>query len=81
MPRPKRTERLNLTIDQTLKLQFDAICTLKGLSMSDVVQGLVESWLKENASPEFLIAIQNESNRELPSSTKGKGAKQQKGGK
>lgn len=63
------------------KLQFTAVCSLKGLNMSDVVQELVEAWLKENASPEFLAAIQNESNRELPSSTKGKGAKQPKGGK
>jgi antitoxin component of RelBE/YafQ-DinJ toxin-antitoxin module len=49
MPRPKRTERLNLTIDQTLKRQFDALCALRGLSMSEINQELIAQWVKENA--------------------------------
>jgi hypothetical protein len=62
-------------MDLVLKLQFTAVCTLKGLNMSDVVQKLVTDWLKENASAEFLAAIEKESNQEPPSPTKGKGGK------
>jgi antitoxin component of RelBE/YafQ-DinJ toxin-antitoxin module len=54
MPRQKRTERLNLTIDQTLKRQFDAVCALKGLSMSEINQKLIAQWVKENAPPGML---------------------------
>jgi len=51
-------------MDLVLKLQFTAVCTLKGLNMSDVVQELVAKWLEENASSELREAIQNESDRE-----------------
>jgi hypothetical protein len=61
-------------MDLILKLQFTAVCTLKGLNMSDVVQELVADWLKDNASPELLEAIQNESDREPTKPTK-KGGK------
>ncbi len=46
--------------------------------MSDVVQDLIAGWLKENASPELLNAIQNEPDDNPPTSgtnTKGKGGK------
>jgi hypothetical protein len=72
MPRKKRNERLNLTVDETLKRQFEAICALKGLSMSDGIQEAIAGWLKQNASPELLAAIQNESDDEPPASP-GKG--------
>ena len=62
-------------MDLVLKLQFTAVCTLKGLNMSEVVQGLVTEWLAENASPELLAAIQNESTKDTPAPTKGKGGK------
>ena len=60
MPRPKRTERLNLTIDQTLKRQFDAICALKGLSMSEINQKLIAHWVKENAPPGMIEELTEE---------------------
>ena len=60
----KRMDRVNLSMDLVLKLQFTAVCTLKGLNMSDVVQELVAKWLEENASSELREAIQNESDRE-----------------
>ncbi len=80
MPKKRQTDRMNLSIDLILKRQFTAVCTLKGLNMSDVVQDLIAVWLKENASPELLAAIQNEPDDEPPASgtagpkgTEGKG--------
>jgi hypothetical protein len=69
---------MNLSIDLILKRQFTAVCTLKGLNMSDVVQDLIAVWLKENSSPELLAAIQNEPDDEPPASgtsAKGSGGK------
>lgn len=63
---------MNLSIDLILKRQFTAVCTLKGLNMSDVVQELITDWLKSNATPELLAAIQNETENESPSPKKGK---------
>ncbi|HAA31086.1 MAG TPA: hypothetical protein DCE56_29500 [Cyanobacteria bacterium UBA8553] len=51
---------MNLAIDLVLKLQFTSVCTLKGLNMSSVAEELIKDWLKENASPDFLAAIENE---------------------
>ena len=68
MPKKRQTDRMNLSIDLILKRQFTAVCTLKGLNMSDVVQDLIAVWLKENASPELLAAIQNEPDDEPPAS-------------
>jgi antitoxin component of RelBE/YafQ-DinJ toxin-antitoxin module len=76
MPKKRQTDRMNLSIDLILKRQFTAVCTLKGLNMSDVVQELIADWLKENASPELLNAIQNEPDDNSPtsgSSGRGKG--------
>jgi antitoxin component of RelBE/YafQ-DinJ toxin-antitoxin module len=53
MPR-KKTERLNLSIDQTLKRQFDAVCALNGLSMSDIAQQIIREWVQKNAPPGLL---------------------------
>lgn len=78
MSKKRRVDRMNLSIDLILKRQFTAVCTLKGLNMSDVVQDLIAVWLKENASPELLAAIQNEPDDEPPTSgtsTKGGGGK------
>jgi dsDNA-binding SOS-regulon protein len=79
MPQKKRTERINSTIDVVLKRQFEAVCALKGLSMSDGIQDALSLWLKENASSELLNAIKNESKETSPasntSSGKGKGKK------
>jgi hypothetical protein len=79
MPKKRQTDRMNLSIDLILKRQFTAVCTLKGLNMSDVVQDLIAVWLKENASPELLAAIQNEPDDEPPASgtarPKGTGSK------
>ena len=51
---PKNKERLNLILDQTLKRQFDAICALKGLSMSDIAHQVIKEWVEKNAPPGFL---------------------------
>jgi antitoxin component of RelBE/YafQ-DinJ toxin-antitoxin module len=59
----KKVERLNLSIDQTLKRQFDAICALKGLSMSDIAQEVIKKWVLENAPPGLL----EEARREIDS--------------
>lgn len=72
MPRPKRTERLNLTIDQTLKRQFDAICALKGLSMSEINQKLIARWVEENAPPGMIEQLIEE---EPSAPAKAKGGK------
>ncbi len=68
MSKKRRVDRMNLSIDLILKRQFTAVCTLKGLNMSDVVQNLIAVWLKENASPDLLTAIQNEPDDEPPAS-------------
>ncbi len=76
MPRQKRTERLNLTIDQTLKRQFDAVCALKGLSMSEINQKLIAQWVKENAPPGMLEASVESAKDDKPlTPAKGKGGK------
>jgi hypothetical protein len=78
MSKKRRADRMNLSIDLILKRQFTAVCTLKGLNMSDVVQDLIAVWLKENSSPELLAAIQNEPDDEPPASgtsAKGSGGK------
>ncbi len=78
MSKKRRVDRMNLSIDLILKRQFTAVCTLKGLNMSDVVQDLIAVWLKENASPDLLTAIQNEPDDEPPASgtsAKGNGGK------
>lgn len=54
MSRKSRTSRLNLTIDERLKRQFAALCTLKDLNMSDVAHDLIKRWVSENSSPELL---------------------------
>lgn len=59
MPR-KKTERLNLSIDQTLKRQFDATCALKGLSMSDIAQQVIREWVFKNAPPGLLEESESE---------------------
>jgi antitoxin component of RelBE/YafQ-DinJ toxin-antitoxin module len=59
MPR-KKTERLNLSIDQTLKRQFDAVCALKGLSMSDIAQQVIREWVFKNAPPGLLEESESE---------------------
>ncbi len=68
MPPKKRTERINSTIDVILKRQFEAVCALKGVSMSDGIQDALSLWLKENASSELLNAIKNESKKTSPAS-------------
>lgn len=72
MPRPKRTERLNLTIDQTLKRQFDAICALRGLSMSEINQELIAKWVKENAPPGMIAELTDEEPTNEPRKKEGK---------
>jgi len=78
MPRKKRDERLNITINESLKRQFDVICALKGLSMSDGAQQAITDWVKKNATEQLLEAIENiptdESESPAPEpSTRGKG--------
>lgn len=62
MPRKSRTSRLNLTIDERLKRQFGALCTLKDLNMSDVAHDLIECWVSENSSPEMLEKLMGQQN-------------------
>ncbi len=64
---------MNLSVNTTIKRQFTAVCNLKGLNMSEVVESLVAEWLKENATPKLLEALSEE--EEAPSPSKGKGAK------
>ncbi|HBL59577.1 MAG TPA: hypothetical protein DDZ80_14130 [Cyanobacteria bacterium UBA8803] len=73
MPR-KKTERLNLSIDQTLKRQFDAVCALKGLSMSDIAQQVIREWVLKNAPPGLLEESESEmaTQNGTPASTRGK---------
>jgi len=81
MPPKKRTERINSTIDVVLKRQFEAVCALKGVSMSDGIQDALSLWLKENASSELLNAIKNESKETSPASNTGVGqGRGEKGG-
>lgn len=80
MPRKKRDERLNLTVEETLKRQFEVVCAWKGVSMSEGAQQALAEWVQKNASPELLNALQNKPNDEPPTSdtsrakgTEGKG--------
>ncbi|MEW6495767.1 MAG: hypothetical protein AB1589_25090 [Cyanobacteriota bacterium] len=75
MPQKKRTDRLNSTIDIILKRQFEAVCALKGLSMSDGIQDALSLWLRENSSPELLSAIKNETKNEFRDEAGGKSSK------
>jgi hypothetical protein len=68
MPRKKRDERLNLTVEETLKRQFEVVCAWKGVSMSEGAQQALADWVQKNASPELLNALQNKSNDEPPTS-------------
>ncbi len=51
MAKSPKSDRLTISIDATLKRQFDTICTWKGVSMSDVAQSLIAEWVKTNAPP------------------------------
>jgi ParG len=66
MPRVKRDERLNITISETLKRQFDVVCAIKGISMSDAAQQAIMNWVKENSTDELLKAIGNIPTEEHP---------------
>jgi hypothetical protein len=66
MPRKKRDERLNLTVEETLKRQFEVVCAWKGVSMSEGAQQALAEWVQKNASPELLNALQNKPNDEPP---------------
>ena len=75
-PKKSRTERLNISIDQTLKRQFDAVCALKGLSMSDIANNLIKGWVGENAPPGLLEETTEDNNPPTPNSSgKGRGKK------
>jgi len=69
-PKKSRTERLNISIDQTLKRQFDAVCALKGLSMSDIANNLIKGWVGENAPPGLLEGTTEDNNPPTSSSAK-----------
>ena len=79
MPR-KKTERLNLSIDQTLKRQFDAVCALKGLSMSDIAQQLIREWVFKNAPPGLLEESKSEMATQNSTPTTPEGKRQGKAG-
>lgn len=69
----KTNDRLGLSINSKTKRQFTAICALRGINMSDVVEELLDQWIEENATPKFLAAL--EEAEEPPSPSKGKGGK------
>jgi antitoxin component of RelBE/YafQ-DinJ toxin-antitoxin module len=66
----KTNDRMGLSINSTIKRQFTAVCALKGLNMSEVVEALMAKWLEENATPKLLAALSEE--EEAPSPTKSK---------
>jgi hypothetical protein len=72
MPRKKRDERLNLTVEETLKRQFEVVCAWKGVSMSEGAQQALAEWVQKNASPELLNALQNKPHDESPATPGGK---------
>jgi hypothetical protein len=81
MPRKKRDERLNLTVEETLKRQFEVVCAWKGVSMSEGAQQAIADWVQKNASSELLNAIQNKPNDEPPAAPAAEGkTKRGKGG-
>jgi hypothetical protein len=41
-------------MEQKLKRQFDALCALKGLNMSEIVENLVSIWVLQNSPPGFI---------------------------
>lgn len=71
----KTNDRMGLSINSAIKRQFTAVCALKGLNMSEVVESLIAEWLQKNATPNLLAAL-SEAEEETPSPGKGKGAKQ-----
>lgn len=66
MLKTKRDERLNITISETLKRQFDVVCAIKGMSMSDAAQQAIGNWIKQNLTDELLKAIENLPDKEQP---------------
>ncbi|WP_426448310.1 plasmid partition protein ParG [Siccibacter colletis] len=40
-----------MEITPALHRKFKAVCTLKGVSMSDVMNKAIEAWLSRNAGP------------------------------
>jgi hypothetical protein len=71
---PKKTnERLGLSINATVRRRFTAICSLKGLSMSEVIEELMIEWTKQNS--DVLTELIEE---EPPSPSKGKGGQEKK---
>ena len=62
-----KTERLSLSIDSTLKRQFDALCAIKGLSMSEINEELIKNWVEDNAPPGFFEMFEG-SRSQSPSS-------------
>lgn len=47
---PKNTnERLGLSINSQVRRRFTAICSLKGLIMSEVIQELMIEWCRQNS--------------------------------
>jgi hypothetical protein len=45
---PPHVTELSAYIDKKLKLRFKLACTAKEISMSRVIEELIENWLKEN---------------------------------
>ncbi len=75
----KKTERLNLSLDQTLKRQFDAVCALKGLSMSDIAQQVIREWVEKNAPPSLLAETEMTTQNEQPPTLVRTGVRGRKG--
>ncbi|HEY9297615.1 MAG TPA: hypothetical protein VIQ31_14855, partial [Phormidium sp.] len=68
MPK-KKTERLSLSIDSKLKRQFDAICAIKGLSMSEINESLISEWIQTNAPPGFFEMFDGAEQTKKPNTT------------
>lgn len=43
-----KQKRVNVNFDEDIHIRFKAACARQGTSITDVIKGLVDNWLKEN---------------------------------
>lgn len=54
------------SVPKSLKLQFKALCALRGQKMSDILEYLIEDWIQVDAPvPEFPVDLSNEDSEDV----------------
>jgi hypothetical protein len=50
-------ERLCFTVNQKVMRRFVAICALRGINRSHIVENLLAKWIEQNTTSDFLAAL------------------------